>query len=203
MTTSGNGSSVSDGLPINVHTSVDEFVLDLDYGAAPFEVAPHWSLAWRLGARLTDVYFDPSIQNVALSQQASNEFIGAGPHARLDVERSFDFVRGLAVFGRLDAAVMIGQIRQNYTESILQADGTYHTTTTSARHSQSVPNLLLQAGISYVPPILTNFKITTGYQFEQYWYVGQLGLIPPTNGMSGSHGELWSHGWFLRGQYDF
>jgi hypothetical protein len=198
----GNGNGVVAGNSVAVHTRVDLQVLDLDYGTTFYEVAPHWNIAWRLGARLTDVFFDSQITSVPLSQQASNFFLGAGPHGRLDVERSFDFIKGLSLFGRLDGAVLIGQVKQNYHEWDLQADGTTVYSFNQVRHSQSVPNLLLEAGVSYVPPILTNFKITTGYQFEQYWYLGQFGFND--NGTaSTSRGELWSHGWFLRGEYDF
>ncbi len=198
----GNASQGFDGNTVGVHTTLNLQVVDLDYGTTPFEVAPHWIISYRIGARVANIYFNSQIQSEPLSQQASNFFVGAGPHGRIDVERSVDFIKGLSLFGRLDGAVMIGQIKQNYREWDLQNDGTNQYSTNQVRHSQSVPDLLLQIGLSWVPPIFTNVKFTTGYQFEDFWYLGQFGFNE--NGTaSTSRGELWSHGWFLRGQVDF
>jgi hypothetical protein len=203
LTSQGDGSQVFAGMAVGVHTRLALEILDLDYGTTKYEVAPHWSIAWRVGARLSDIYFDSSIHSVALSQSASNYFLGAGPHVALDTERSVELIHGLSLFGRLDGAVMIGQTKQDYREYVLLPDGTTVFSSVFPRHTQTVPNLGVQAGVSYVPPIFTNVKFTTGYQFEAYWSLGQFGLVPPNNNLSGSRGELYSHGWFLRGQIDF
>ncbi len=38
--------------------------LDLDYGTTMFEVAPRWFIDWRIGLRLSDIYFDSSVRSV-------------------------------------------------------------------------------------------------------------------------------------------
>jgi hypothetical protein len=199
-TSEGTGVQTIGGADFNTRTRLNFQVWDLDYGTTMYEVAPEYKIGWRIGARLADIFFDSRIQNTPLMQQASNTYIGTGPHARLDVERRIGAIQGLSLFGRLDGSVLIGQINQRFREEAAQEDGSTLVSTGFARHSQSVPNLLLQAGLSYVPPIFTNVTFTTGYQFEQYWYLGQFN----SGGMPGtSRGELWTHGWFLRGQVDF
>jgi hypothetical protein len=65
-----------------------------------------------------------------------------------------------------------------------------------------VPVLTLEVGLSYAPPDLKGLRFATGYQFEYYWYLGQVGAFPDgTQGLS--RGELGSNGIFLRGEYDF
>jgi hypothetical protein len=200
---SGDGSQIYGGTVVGVHTGLALETLDLDYGTTMFEVAPRWFIDWRIGLRLSDIYFDSSVRSVPFVQQSSDYLIGTGPHARLDAQRSLELVHGLSLFGSVDGAVLIGQIKQDFRELVTQPDGSTVYSSVFPRHTQSVPTLALQAGLTFVPPIFTNFKITTGYQFEAYWYLGQFGLVPPNNMLSGSRGELFTHGWFLRGQYDF
>src|SRR5262249_55093255 len=128
-------------------------------------------------------------------------FFGAGPHARLDVERRLDLMPGVALFGRLDGAVLIGQVQQRFRETV-GADDFLLTSVNTIRRTQSVPVLNVQTGLSYTPQGMKNLHFSTGYTYEHYFYVGNLGI--DNNGSPfGSHGEFWSQGWFLRGQIDF
>jgi hypothetical protein len=196
----GDGTQTFDSSPFDTRTRLDLQIFDLDYGTAMYEVAPNYKIGWRIGARLENIFFDSRIRNAVLEQQASNSYLGSGPHFRLDGERKFDIVQGLSLFGRLDGAVLIGQIKQRFQEDEVQSNGSTLESDALYRHSQSVPTLLVQAGLSYVPPILPYVTITTGYQFEGYWYLGQFN----TNGTPGtSRAQLYSNGWFLRAQVDF
>ena len=52
------------------------------------------------------------------------------------------------------------------------------------------------------PEGLRNFRLTTGYGFEEIWSLGSLGV--GDDGLPArSRGDIFSHGWFLRGQIDF
>src|SRR5262249_49438394 len=133
---------------------------------------------------------------------ASNDFFGGGAHGRLDIERRIIPLPGLALFGRVDGAVVVGQIQQRFSTEFTEPDGTLVNSSLTVRKTQAVPMLGFHVGLSYVPPICRNLKLTTGYQFEQIWYLGQLGINGDGTQPS-SRGELWSHGWFLRGQVDF
>jgi hypothetical protein len=196
FTAEGNSSPTIDGLPTNIRTRVNFNSVNFDYGSALIEPAPRYQIGWRLGIQFTDIFFDSTATTTGLQEQSSNDFYGAGPHGRLDVVRHIVPVPGLDLFGRLDGAFLIGPVsqhfRQNTTNMALETDRRY----------QSVPTLTLQAGLGYTPPSLPNLHFTTGYQFENYWYLGQLGetsngTVPP------SRGELSAQGWFLRAQLDF
>jgi hypothetical protein len=175
---------------------------DFDYGTAPYSPLPRYDITARIGVRLSDVFFDTSIHNATFSQSSSNLFVGAGPHARLDVERHIAVLPGFSLFGRIDGAVDIGQVQQHFRQETF--DPVLGSSAQAVRRlsTQAVPILTLQAGVSYVPPGFENFRITTGYQFENWWSLGnvsqtQQGVI------SGSRGEVGAQGWFVRGQIDF
>lgn len=195
--TEGTGTRTNNLGTFDVKTRAEAYWWNLDYGTTPFEFLPRWEVSWRIGARITDVYFDSRGVNDVLTQKASSEFFGAGPHARFDIERRIIPVPGLAVFGRVDGAAFIGRVTQRYTANLLGVEDTL-----SVTRSQLVPYLNLQAGLSYAPPGLPGVKFTGGYMFEDYFNAGRLG-VDNTGEVSQSRGELWSHGFFLRGQIDF
>jgi hypothetical protein len=195
--TEGDGSRDTVFGPAAVRTRLEINWFDLDYGTDPFEFWPRWEINWRIGARIADVFFDSRADSGGITQTVSNDFFGAGPHARLDVERRIVPLPGLALFGRVDGAAFIGRVEQRYS---LQFAGTNDTA--MARRNQLVPYLNLQAGLSYAPPSLPGLKFTAGYLFEDYFNVGRLG-VDSMGGVSDSRGEVWSHGWFLRGLYAF
>jgi hypothetical protein len=197
LITEGTGSRTTDLGTFDVRTRVNAQNITLDYGTTPYEFWPRYEISWRIGARISDVFFDSRASNAMLIQSASNDFFGAGPHARFDIERRIVPVPGLSLVGRVDGAAIVGRVRQRYNVDIAGLHDS-----ASARRGQLVPYLNLQAGLSYAPPELPGVKFTLGYLFEDYFNVGRLG-IDGTGTLSQSRGELWSHGVFLRGQIDF
>ena len=191
LVSQGNGTVSTDGSTFDVRSrlSLDEF--DFDYISGRYSPGPFWELKWRIGARLADVYFDSRADDGVLFQQASNNFIGAGPHFGADAERRIGLLPGLSLIGQADAAVLVGQIKQHFSEGF---DGTSFFGDDEERRTQTVPTLNLQAGFRYTPPPLDFFHVTAGYEFEQWWDIGRLG---------GSHGDLTSQGIFLRGELDY
>lgn len=179
---------------------------DFDYGTTPVEFWPRYEITWRIGFRLADIYFDSKASNPGVVQSASNDFLGAGPHARFDIERRIAFVPGLALFGRVGGAAFVGRVRQRYNLQIgTMVDTVFRgaiNDSDSARRGQLVPYVNLQAGLSYAPPSLPGLKFTAGYLFEDYFNAGRLGE-DTTGQVSQSRGEVWSHGVFVRGQFDF
>jgi hypothetical protein len=195
--TDGTGARATEFGAADVRTRLAINWLDLDYGTTPVEFWPRYEISWRIGVRAADVYFDSKATSALITQTATNDFFGGGPHARLDVERRIVPLPGLALFGRLDGAAILGQVRQRFTAETAGIDDS-----TSVHRTQLVPYLNLQAGLRYAPPSWPGVKFTTGYLFEDYFNVGRLG-IDSVGRVSQSRGEVWSHGWFLRGEYDF
>src|SRR5262249_31931516 len=121
------------------HSRLMVNTLDLDYGILPYEFSPRWTLGWRIGARIDDIVFDA--RNSA-GQRSRNEFYGGGLHSRAELERRIVPVPGLSLFGRMDGSVVIGHVKQRYTDvNIWAAD----------RDQRTVPVINVQAGLSYTP----------------------------------------------------
>lgn len=191
LVSQGDG-TVSDArgtFDVRSRLTLDQF--DFDYTSGRFSPAPFLDLKYRIGARLADVYFDDRADDGVLEQMASNNFIGAGPHFALDADRRIGLVPGLALFGRADAAVLIGEIQQRFSEGL---DGTTFFGDGEQRRTETVPTLTLQTGLTYTPPRIDFLHFTAGYQFEQWWNIGRLGA---------SRGELTDQGFFLRGALDY
>jgi hypothetical protein len=190
--------------PFDFRSRLDFNVIDFDYGTTPYTFAPRWDWQWRLGFRYANAFFDTRIRNDLLSQQTTNYFTGGGPHTRLDLYRHLAFVPGLALFGRLDGAAVLGRVSQKFRNSVTNPDGTQTPEFFEQNSTQLVPILQVQAGLSYTPPGWQNLHFSTGYQFEKWWYVGQLAETSTSGaGISASRGEFYTQGVFLRGQIDF
>jgi hypothetical protein len=195
LVTDGTGDTVINGVDFATRSRLNVNLFDLDYATAPCrDVLPHLDSQLRVGARLGSFFYDSRIQNDALAVSASNNFLGAGPHFGADVERRIVLVPGLGLFARADGAVLIGQIKQNFSETFTAPDGATATAGASVRHTQTVEALTLEAGVSYTPQWMEYMRFRAGYQFERYWNLGQA---------SGSNLELTTQGVFLRGQFDF
>ncbi len=191
----GNADGLTPFGDVNFHSRLDVSQFDFDYAGARYSPAPFWDLKGRVGIRLADVFFDSAAQLDGLAdERVSNNFIGAGPHFGLDAERRFPALDGLAAFGRIDGAVMVGQIHQRFREGFVLNDGTNFAGDDTRRGTQSVPMLSLQAGFSYTPQRMDYIHFAFGYQFEDWWNVGRL---------NGSRGELNDQGVFFRGEFDY
>lgn len=169
---------------------------DFDYGTVPYMIYPHWFLQARIGLRLADLYFDTRAVSATNNQFDSNNFFSGGPHTRLELWRRFALVPGLSMFGRLDGAVVVGQITQHYNQALTSPDGTTDQGAFYIHKTQTVPILIVQAGISYTPPRMSNLHLSTGYQYEEWWDVGEIDNYP-------SRGAFLSNGLFLRAVLDF
>lgn len=186
------------GEQFQVRTRLNTNVIDLDYGFVPL-TAYGFDLSARLGGRIASVFFDSQASNNFAVQQASSKFFGGGIHGRLDIERRISLVPGLALFGRLDGAVLIGRVKQKFQ---LQAAGSNLVSAMTQRGQQTVPMAKVEAGLSFTPAALPGVKFTGGYQFEEYFSVGQIDG-GPNGGAIQSRGEVSSHGWFIRAQVEF
>jgi hypothetical protein len=194
LTSEGTGALPSLVGAIALRSRLDVNQVDLDYSSARFSPGPFWDLKWRVGARLADVYFDSRESFSVFDQQTSNNFFGAGPHFALEAERRIGLLPGFAAFGKVDGAVMVGQIRQHFRDGGVQIDGSPLNADDREQRTQSVPMLTFKAGLSYTPPRLEYLHFTTGYEFERWWNLARVGS---------STGDLTDQGIFLRAEFDY
>jgi hypothetical protein len=179
---------------------LDVQVLDLDYSTREFSLGPTWDMKWRIGARLAGVFFDSVARGAFLWERTSNCFRGVGPHVGLDLWHCLDgpalYGSGLSLFARLEGATLLGKIHQHFEEAFLLADGTsFLDGLTTVHQSQAVPVLNVQAGVGWTP-CWGNHRVrfAAGYQFEDWWYLGQAGP---------SRAELMDQGVFFRGEWNY
>jgi Legionella pneumophila major outer membrane protein precursor len=202
LNSDGTGTANVGGMDYAVRTRASINTVDLDYGTNPYEFLPRYTFSWRLGARISDINFDSQARSGQMLQMASSDFFGAGPHARLDLERRIVTIPGLSLFGRLDGAVLVGQVKQDFRLEAPDGMGNVLVDTGNIHRSQAVPEINLQVGLTYVVQSVPGLKVTGGYDFMEIYNVGRLGeLIDGT--VSRTRGQITTNGIFLRGQYDF
>lgn len=194
---STDGHEVVDGLdPLgesSLFSRLDINEVGVHYTTGEFPLGALWSLRWEVGARLASVYFDSQSAGLFLGQQTSNHFLGAGPQVALDVTRELPGT-GFALFGRVDFAEMLGRVQQRFAERIGDAAAPIGFGAAEQDGNQGVPYLGLQLGASWLSHPNGRYRVTTGYQFDQWWNVGKI---------STSHGDVQSHGLFLRSELNF
>jgi hypothetical protein len=167
-------------------------VIDLDYGSHEFGLA-RWDMKWRAGARIATAFFDSRAGSFFFEQRTSNNFVGAGPHVGMDLWRSFDLA-GLAFFGRVEGAAVIGQVSQGFEEVAVLERGLVGGART-IHDTQAVPVLSFQVGLSWTPYWRGPWRrYSLGYEFERWWYIGDV---------RDSRAELTTQGVFFRGEFGF
>jgi hypothetical protein len=184
------------GVSYGLRTRLDLNQFGVDYGTTPYSFSPRWFTAGRIGIAGADLFFDNQAVSPTQTQSASNTFYGAGPHVRLDLWRDFNILPGLSVFAQPDLIVMVGQIRQNFNEQNLIPGSSPVQGSFLQRKTQTAPIFTIRAGLSYVPPNLDRWKFMAGYEFEEWWFVGQV------DGLN-SRGQFNTNGVFLRAIFNF
>jgi Legionella pneumophila major outer membrane protein precursor len=179
----------ADGL---LKTRLSMNVFDFDYGTPEIPLGSNFDLKARVGVRLADVYFDSTGFGDVTWQRASNQFVGAGPHAALDGWYRFRQL-GFGVFARVEGAVPVGEVHQRFEELFVFNDGSAFASFGSQRGTRWVPTINAQLGVGWAPPG-TRLRFSAGYEYEQWWYVGHVG---------GSRAQLFDQGAFLRGEISF
>jgi hypothetical protein len=152
--------------PGHLHSRLNLNVVDLDYAQHEWGLGPQWDMIWLAGVRIGTSYYDSHRCSPLLHEQVSNSYVGAGPHAALDLRRRLGG-SALSLRGKVEGAGLIGQFNQSF-ETIapagvgeaLRSDGT-----------QWVPILKLFAGLHYAPSV--RCQVGFGYAFEGWWYTGK------------------------------
>jgi hypothetical protein len=192
-----DGHEVVDGLdPLgesSLFSRLDINEVGVHYTTSEFPLGALWGLRWEVGARLASIYFDSQSSGLLLGQRTSNHFVGAGPQVALDATRELPGT-GFALFGRADFADMLGRIQQRFAERVGDPAAPVGVGTAGQDGNQAVPYFGLQLGASWLSHPSGRYRITAGYQFDQWWNVGKVG---------DSRGDVQSHGLFLRSELNF
>ncbi|HXG10234.1 MAG TPA: Lpg1974 family pore-forming outer membrane protein, partial [Gemmataceae bacterium] len=186
----------------SLKSRLDLQVIDLDYAHREYALGPSWDMKWKFGVRLANLFFDSRTavrftdlevaDDFTAGARTSNYFFGAGPHVGLDLWRRFGGT-GLALFGRLEGALVVGRIHQAF-EEVFRFDDLALGGATSLDQAQAVPVLNVQAGLGWTPAWQPGVRFAAGYQYEHWWYVGHIG---------DSRAELWDQGVFFRAEYKY
>lgn len=168
-------------------------VFDFDYANDEYALGPLWDMRWKIGGRLSNVYFDSQIVGPFVEQRTTNFFLGGGPHAGLDLARRFPR-SGLTLVGRVEAAGNIGRLTQSFEETFTIDGAPVAGGATRVSVIQWVPTVRAQAGLAWRPWCNTPFTVSGGYVFEGWWYLGEA---------RGSSATLTLNGLFLRAQFNY
>src|SRR5262249_1814538 len=169
---------------------LDINVVDLSYVSPAFPLAGRGVFNWEIGARLGSIFFDnqlllPVNQPQILDLHVSNHFFGAGPQAAVGLSQPLGSDR-LALFGRVDGSILIGTVTQRYR---INREFFIHEFGETDQHgTQAVPTLAVQAGFCWSPFLSGRVQLLAGYQWEQFWNVGDV---------NGSQADVWAQGAFI------
>jgi hypothetical protein len=166
----------------------------LDYANNELSLQPYLDLRWKVGVQLGSAYFDNQARGLLTQGRTSNFFLGAGPHAGLELGRRVRGVPGLALVTRMEGTVFLGRIKDRF-EMTNQTDLGPVSGAATVRGSQATPWLHLQAGVSYTPPWADKrLAFDVGYDWEEWWLIGRTG---------DSRGDLWANGIFFRAAWNY
>jgi len=168
-------------------------VVDIDYVSPAYNILPYWNVSWRAGIRTAGAYYNSQLISTFGHQEATSNFLGAGPHAELELGRALEIVPGLAVLAKIDGAILVGNIAQSFSETLQTTPPIGGASVFNS--TETVPVMTFDLGLSYTPPGCLNWaRFGLGYQFEYWWDVGNSG---------NSHGNLLINGIYFRGEFNF
>jgi hypothetical protein len=191
--------SVGVGAP---HGRLLVHIIDVEYGTRQIDLPWHWDMRWKAGVRMAQNQFDnqvdvtglPGTSGVTLLQD-HNRFIGIGPTAALELTSPcHEELPGLRLYGRVEAATLLGRIAQNLAEMTNSAGGVPLAGFTPEEGSQAVPILGGELGLSYQPPGWDATILSLGYGFEHWWSIGKVKM---------SAAEMGAQGIYFRTQVNF
>jgi hypothetical protein len=179
-----------------LRSRLDLNTVTLAYATREQPLGALWGLRWEVGAKLGTIFFDSQAQGPAFGERFSNHFVGAGPMAALSVTREVPRT-GLALFGRVEGAELLGRVTQRFATTVsdpLPPGGVLGFGEADRDGPQGVPMLGVQAGVSWLSVPDGRYRLTAGYQYEQFWAVAQVGP---------SRGDVLAQGLFLRAEINY
>lgn len=179
----------------NLKTRLSLNVMHLDYTSGALELdIPGLTLKGIFGGRLDSIYYDTTLTKTLVQEKISNYYLGVGPEGGLEIAYTFRELPSLSLYARATGSVIVGQIKQSFSEQSNLTGYEYLNGTNQIKRTESVPIVNSEAGLYYEPSFIQGLKFTLGYQFEQYWWLGKI---------SPNKLDLNLQGAFLRAQFEF
>lgn len=187
-----------------VRTRLNVNTVDLDYVLPEFltpeavDTSRAFRREWRagFGVRTATGFFDTLVNApTTLEARASSTFWGVGPRAFWEGRQHLGD-RPAWLYGRITAAGLVGAVRQDFAQTVLNPDGsTTAAGFNSGRKSTGVGVGGFEAGLSWNDPCgARNWRLTAAYSWERWWNFGKT---------DSSRGELTLQGVILRVEYRY
>ena len=194
LSTQGSGSAS----PGSESSRLLQQVLDLDYSLTDLFPNDLWLVPRQIrlsgGVRVAGIDYKTSANGgTIVGQSVQNTFYGAGP--RFALESNYPLAcSGWTLFGKVDAAGVIGTDRQTFSQTTSGGGGASASASTSPSTIAS-PVVGLRTGVNWYPDWGSgNLKLSAGYQWERWYYLGT---------DTSSFNELTIQGPFVRGELAF
>jgi hypothetical protein len=187
-----NFDPAGDGL---LRSRVDLEVVDLDFASREFSLGPNWDIKWITGVRFADIFMDSRADGLVLEQRSSDHYWGVGAHVGLDLRHRLGNTR-LSLFGKLEMAALLGQVHQSFEETTFNPASQVTTAMAGGTLDKTQAGMTIetQAGLSWRPWACRPITLSTGYQYEEWWYIGTV---------NGNHATLSDQGFFLRAEWNY
>jgi hypothetical protein len=205
LATDGQQTIPADPTPARMKSRLNMNVWDLAYANRDFPPGPCYSMRWKVGVRLANVYFDaqsdqaagPDNPDGSVGKRTTSNFLGAGPVVGLELTRQLNLL-GLGLYSQIEGAYLWGHLHQEFQERLVAGppDNTVTFGANNGSTTQGVGMVMTQLGVCWTPPRYNFTRFFLGYEFEFWSQVGR-------DDNTGSRGDLYEHGIFLRGELNF
>jgi hypothetical protein len=171
----------------NLHSRIDVNSIDLDYVSNEWlvDVIPDLIRTLRpfFGLRLASGYFSTELE-LPFTLRLTSQFYGAGP--RFGIEWRKPVQSSIEIYFRGEATGLLGKTQQTATAAFL--------TGSTPWQSNAVGVLSAELGVSWRPINADGFRMTAGYQIEQWWNIGRTDY---------GNADLTVQGIFLRAEWHY
>lgn len=160
-----------------VQSRLDFNMVDVDYVSREFinwamGPAPPRFLDILFGLRTGNICFDSNgFGSQVIWQGMRNSFAGIGPHIGMDYSRAL-FGPRCGAYLLLDAAGLIGSLRQDFVDVRFLNNDTIAGGRLRRSDCIGVGNVQIEPGIRFLPLADPRFRVSIGYTWQRWWYVG-------------------------------
>jgi hypothetical protein len=180
LASEGQSSAAADPVfgPESIRNRLDSNWIDLTYLFREHGPWYGFRLQWEVGVRMAYLFYDLKTSMPTSIEQESESFFGAGPHGGMNLSWSVGST-GLAIFGRLDLAVLIGRTDDTTTGVFFAAPGIVapiagvpNSTSSTAGGTKALLDSRFEIGLSWTVPNRPWLRFAGGYQNQGFVWNG-------------------------------